>query len=72
MFVLFVSLFSFFVKYFLFLNSFSGVTYDVEGFVERNKDTMSPDVIQLMNESQSPLVQTLFASQAVPPGKGSF
>ena len=41
------------------------VTYDVEGFVERNKDVLFVDLIELMKSSSSSFIQTLFQADKV-------
>mmetsp|Transcript_1230 Transcript_1230/g.1335 ORF Transcript_1230/g.1335 Transcript_1230/m.1335 type:complete len:381 (-) Transcript_1230:9-1151(-) len=38
------------------------VTYDVAGMVERNKDTVYPDIVALANSSSNPVAQTLFVN----------
>ena len=41
------------------------VTYDVDGFVERNKDVLSIDLIELMKSSKNKFLQKLFQSDKV-------
>ena len=41
------------------------VTYDVDGFVERNKDILSIDLIELMKSSKNKFLQKLFQSDKV-------
>ena len=41
------------------------VTYDVDGFVERNKDILSIDLIELMKSSKNKFLQKLFLSDKV-------
>ena len=41
------------------------VTYDVDGFVERNKDVLSIDLIELMKSSKNRFLQSLFESDKV-------
>lgn len=36
------------------------MSYDVDGFCERNKDIFYPDLIELMQTSESPFIQCLF------------
>ena len=36
------------------------VTYDVDGFVERNKDVLNIDLIELMKSSKNKFLQKLF------------
>ncbi len=36
------------------------VSYNVEGFVERNKDTFNVDLLEMMQGSQSAFVRSLF------------
>ena len=38
------------------------VTYDVDGFVERNKDVLSIDLIELMKSSKKKFLQKIFQS----------
>ncbi|XP_033123994.1 unconventional myosin-Ie-like [Anneissia japonica] len=39
------------------------VTYDVNGFCERNRDVLFPDLIELMQSSQNPFIVQLFPEQ---------
>ena len=41
------------------------VTYDVEGFVDRNKDVLFIDLIELMKSSKNNFIQKLFAADKV-------
>ena len=41
------------------------VTYDVEGFVDRNKDVLFIDLIELMKSSKNNFIQKLFATDKV-------
>ena len=41
------------------------VTYDVDGFVEKNKDVLFVDLIELMKSSKSKFVQRLFQGDKV-------
>ena len=41
------------------------VTYDVEGFVDRNKDFLFIDLIELMKSSKNNFIQKLFAADKV-------
>ena len=41
------------------------VTYDVEGFVERNKDVLFVDLIELMKSSKNKFLQKLFQADKV-------
>ena len=41
------------------------VTYDVDGFVERNKDILSIDLIELMKSSKNKFLQKLFQADNV-------
>ena len=41
------------------------VTYDVEGFVEKNKDVLFVDLIELMKSSKNKFIQKLFQSDKV-------
>ncbi|XP_035228007.1 unconventional myosin-Ie-like [Stegodyphus dumicola] len=36
------------------------VTYDVEGFCEKNRDVLFTDIIQVMQSSENPLIKNLF------------
>lgn len=38
------------------------VTYDTEGFLEKNRDTLTDDVLQMLYTSTSPFIQKLFPS----------
>eukprot|EP00092_Neocalanus_flemingeri_P052340 GFUD01061174.1.p1 GENE.GFUD01061174.1~~GFUD01061174.1.p1 ORF type:complete len:1149 (-),score=317.13 GFUD01061174.1:56-3502(-) len=44
------------------------VTYDAEGFCEKNKDVLFVDLIEMVKGSQSTLIQTLFAADQVERG----
>merc|ERR550539_1654389 len=44
------------------------VTYDVDGFVERNKDVLSIDLIELMKSSKNKFLQKLFQTDKVDRG----
>ena len=44
------------------------VTYDVDGFVERNKDVLSIDLVELMKSSKNKFLQKLFQSDKVDRG----
>ena len=39
------------------------VNYDVDGFIERNKDVFNVDLLELMKSSQSAFIQKLFPEQ---------
>lgn len=39
------------------------VTYNVEGFCDRNRDVLFPDLVELMQTSTNPFLQTLFPDQ---------
>ena len=41
------------------------VTYDVEGFVERNKDVLFVDLVELMKSSRNTFIQQLFKADKV-------
>jgi hypothetical protein len=47
------------------------VSYSPENFLEKNTETLSTDVIALMNESTNKEVQTLFKDTRTPPGEAS-
>jgi myosin I len=40
-----------------------GVTYDCQGFVEANKDTLFKDLIQLMQSTTNPFIRALFPEE---------
>ena len=46
------------------------VMYTVEGFSERNRDTLSADLVQLMQQSTRPFLAALFAAEELAPGAG--
>jgi len=46
------------------------VTYDVEGFVERNKDVLFVDLIELMKSSKNKFLQKLFQADKTERGGG--
>eukprot|EP00054_Salpingoeca_dolichothecata_P025400 m.177618 g.177618 ORF g.177618 m.177618 type:complete len:1031 (-) comp25343_c1_seq7:140-3232(-) len=45
------------------------VTYNVEGFCERNRDVLFPDIIELLKGSTDPFIQALFPEDAHPQDK---
>ena len=44
------------------------VTYDVDGFVERNKDVLFIDLVELMKSSKNTFLQKLFQADKVDRG----
>ena len=45
---------------------FAGVVYyDAEGFLEKNRDTFSADLFDLLHMSKSPFLTTLFSGERV-------
>lgn len=47
------------------INHYAGdVTYEIEGFMEKNKDLLSDNIMETMSSSAHPLVQKLFPASA--------
>lgn len=45
------------------------VTYDTSGFLEKNRDKFSDDLMELMQDSTNPLVAALFESDSLTSGR---
>ena len=64
LFILYLNLFNFACRFVI--HHYAGmVTYDAEGFCEKNKDVLFVDLIEMVKRSQSKLIQKLFAGDKV-------